>query len=101
MQQDIWLPLASLRQWTRMFQIKQKGSCFKTHLAQKGTRFVCSINAGRPNEEFMVLIPLMEEMQREHGTHFTMAILLLDTHSHVPIGAAALAVWEAWAEVVF
>lgn len=84
-----------------MFQIKQKGSCFKTPPAQKGARFVRSINAARPNEGLMVLIPLMEEMQREHGTHFTTAILLLDTHSHVPIGAAALAMCEAWAEVVF
>lgn len=40
-------------------------------------------------------------MQREHGTHLTMAVLLLDTHSHVPRGAAALAEWEAWAEVTF
>lgn len=26
-------------------------------------------------------IPLMEEMQNEHGTHLTMAMLLLDTHT--------------------
>lgn len=31
----------------------------------------------------MVLIPLMEERQREHGTHLTMALLLLDTRSYV------------------
>lgn len=27
-----------------------------------------------------MLILLMEEMQREHGTHLIMAVLLLDTH---------------------
>lgn len=48
----------------------------------------------------MVLVLLMEEMQREHGTHLTMAVLLLDTHSQVPMGAATQAVWEAWAEVM-
>lgn len=49
----------------------------------------------------MVLMLLMEEMQREHGNHLTVAVLLLDTHSHVPMGTTTQAVWEAWAEVMF
>lgn len=48
-----------------------------------------------------MLIPLMQEMQREHGIHLTMAVLLLDTHSHVPTGAATVVMWETWAEVIF